>query len=278
MSKHILDTTSVNNILVSLGKILNTSTDKLKRFLDNNFERYSYKEYWELDLDSFYNEFKIKEESFYFEYITIHHVTTRLTNNSNSEHFSIDNLEKVLLSDNTLTKFFKENQIEFLNNNGIVVYYNGEIAKFSSNYSPRLKKRLESLNDSCVNGFLFSDEMPFIYSGLTGMPEIVSDILTALNRTDLKEKYYKNKKCFVATIKVDIDDFIFDDFNKVTSKFKKSQIILKYIICYLYLKHTKDIYYPFENPIIRLPDNKNINNDDIILLKLVSHYKQIFHN
>lgn len=277
MLKHILDTTSVDNIIVSLGKILNTSTDRLLSFLDRNYDRYSYREYWELDLNPFYTEFNINKESFYFEFITIHHVTTRLQE-SNSKNFSIDNLETVLLSDNPLTKFFNENKIEFVNNDGIEVYYHGVTTKFNNYTSPRLKKRLKLLEDSCINGFLFGDEMPNIYSYLTGMPEIVSDILIALNRTDLQEKYFNNMKCFRATLKVNVNDFIFDDFNKITSKFEKSQLILKYIISYLLLKHSNDEYYPFKNPIIRLPDNKNITNDEIVHLKQISNYKQIFQN
>ncbi|MBN1062686.1 MULTISPECIES: hypothetical protein [Clostridium] len=272
MTKYILDTGSVNCIYDSLAKILNTNNDKLKQFIENNFNGY------ELDLDSFYNEFRIKKDNFYFECISIHHITTRLTTENTSESFSIDNLEKVLLSDNSLTKFFKENQIRFLNDDGIVVYYNDEIANFTGYTTARLKKRLNYLNDSCINGFLFSDEMPCIYSGLTGMPEIVSDILTALNRTDLQKKYFENMKCFVSTIKVNIDDFIIDNLNEVTSKVEKSKIILKYVLSYLCLKYANNIYYSFENPIIRLPDNINIDNSSILYLKEISNYRQIFHN
>lgn len=285
MNKYVLNTISEDSIYTSLAEILNVSKDNVREFFESNLEKFLGLEYYQIDLKPFYNKFDINKDDFYFEYVLIHHVTTRLleddiTKSFNiddiKKSFSIDNLENVLLSNNTLTRFFRENKIEFLKEEGIAVYYNEERARFTEDSLKRLKARLDNLNDSCVNGFLFSKDMDKSYEHLTAMPEIVSDILFGLDRTDLQEQYCKNCHCFVASIEVKIDDFILDNCCKLKSKTEKSELILKYVLNYLCFKCTNDPYYFFENPIIRLPDNKNVTNHEIFELRKISNCNEIF--
>lgn len=87
----------------------------------------------------------------------------------------------------------------------------------------RLRDRFDKLNDSCVNGFLFLENMDDSYIGLTGMPEIFSDIMAVLNRRDIQEEYYKQKTCYVAVISAKIEELIFDGIDPSISDQEKTQ-------------------------------------------------------
>jgi hypothetical protein len=108
------------------------------------------------------------------------------------------------------------------------------------------------------------------------MPEIFSDLMDSLDRKDLQYKYYDSIKCYLATIKVSIQDFIFDDFANKKDSIEKTKLILQYVLNYLCFKFIKDKYYCFENPIIRLPDDKSIQSTDIYSIRQIKDYKEIF--
>ena len=166
------------------------------------------------------------------------------------ENFVIDNLETVLLTENSLTKFLKDYQIEFnKKEDGIDVFYNGKKCQFKGSENARLRNRLCKLNDSCVNGFLFNEKMDYMYIGLTGMPEIFSDLMNSLGRRDLKQEYLKRRKSYEVTIKVPIDDLIFDDDSQIQNCSEKTKLILKYVTNYLCYKMSKGKCYCFNNPI-----------------------------
>lgn len=273
---HILNTSSVDEVYNSLDDILDIQRGSVKDFLSCNLQAFINCQYWEIDVNSFYKKFSLPED-FSLEAIIIHHITTRL-GNINKETFTIDNLETVLLSDNSLTQWLKKYEIEFKKSQGISVYYKGRVHEFNGYAEARLKNRLKNLGDSCVNGFLFAENMDSCYSGLTGMPEIFSDLMNSLNREDLKYEYFGQQKCYMVTVKVLLENFIFDDFSEKKNSSEKTRLILQYVINYLCYKLSQDKYYSFDNPIIRLPDNKNVTSSDILDIRQITDYKEIFEN
>ena len=270
----IINTSSVDTLYDSLDNAFGVNSGSVKAFLLCNLQKFINLGYWEIDLKQLYEEFSLSEE-FSLESITIHHVTTRL-GEVKQDSFTIDNLETVLLSENTLTQFLKKYKIEFKHEDGISVYYRGTLHKFKGYAEARLRNRLSNLRDSCVNGFLFAENMDNSYVGLTGMPEIYSDLMTSLNREDLQYKFFDEMKCYMATVKVSLSDFIFDDFSKIKDSSEKTKLILQYIFNYLCYKLSRNQYYYFENPIVRLPDNANVGNSDILALRQITDYTEIF--
>ena len=115
-----------------------------------------------------------------------------------------------------------------------------------------------------------------MYIGLIGMPEIFSDLMNSLGREDLKQEYFKRRKSYEVTINVPINDLIFDDDSQIQNCSEKTKLILKYVINYLCYKISKDKYYCFNNPIIRLPDNKNVDNEYIHAIRCIKDAKEIF--
>lgn len=276
MKDVLINTTSVESLYASLSEFFKVEEEVLKRFISNNIDEYINMDCRDVDLDKFFDIFNIKGNELVFNYITINHVTTRLDKEINLDTFKIDNLENVLLSENSLTNFLKNKGIEFRMNEGIEVCYNGKVVNFTGIYSTRLNKRLKCLKDSCINGFLFGDEIPSTYESLTAVPEIVSDIIMELDKKEFISEYAMHVRYFVASITVSIDDLIIDELSFITSKIEKSKNILRYILIYLAYKNVNSIYNSCKNPIIRLPDNKNVTKDNIFNLREIQHYKEVF--
>ena len=106
--------------------------------------------------------------------------------------------------------------------------------------------------------------------------EIFSDLMNSLGRTDLKQEYLKRRKSYEVTIKVPIDDLIFDDDSQIQNCSEKTKLILKYVTNYLCYKMSKGKCYCFNNPIIRLPDDKNVDNEYIHAVRCIEDAKEIF--
>ena len=143
------------------------------------------------------------------------------------------------------------------------MYYKNEYQRLDKNKerNGRLENRLKELSDSCVNGFLFSDLNDLNYQFLKNIPEILDDLLTYLDLDEIKTKYVKRSTGLRVSIIVNIDDLILDDYASITSKFQKSEYILREIFYYLSDSNN------YINPIIRLKDEKNVYNHEILEIK-----------
>mgnify|MGYP000599135682 FL=1 len=205
-----------------------------------------------------------------------YHVTTRLTEQRLGE-FKIDNLEEVLLSDNPMTQLCKKHDILFKREDGIAVYYKGSRKIFDKPMEARLRNRLDRVNDSCVNGFFFPEWMDNSYTGLTGMPEIFSDIMVSLDRRDIQQEYFEKKTCYLATVETKIEDVVFDGSNPNMTSQEKTQKIMQYLLCYMGYKKTASDFY-VSNPMVRLADSYNVPTDEIIEIKEIHDWKEIFEH
>lgn len=186
----MLDTRSEETICKSLGNILGTRKEALEVFWAKTMPDYVCKHYWEIDTGIFYDYFNLTKDEFVLNEVVFYHVTTRLTEQRLGE-FKIDNLEEVLLADNPMTQLCKKHDILFKREDGIAVYYKGNRKIFDKPMEARLRNRLDRANDSCVNGFFFPEWMDNSYTGLTGMPEIFSDIMVSLDRRDIQQEYFE---------------------------------------------------------------------------------------
>ncbi len=273
----MIDTRCDELIYESLANLLDVSNTKLKSYIMTNIQKYLNLDYYSICLEEFYDYFNISDNSFKIKSITIHHVTTRL-NNVDKNSFTIDNLENVLLSKNPLTDLCADNEIIFKKEDGISIYHKNkkvDYEKLPPSLS-RIKNRLKNLKDSCVNGFLFAEEMDHAYIGLTGMPEIFSDIMRSIDRQDVQMQYFQNKKCYLVSIDVNVQDFIFDGEPNLNI-YTKSNRILKHLINYLCFKTNKNkSYLSFKNPMIRLPDNYNVMPKEIVEIRQIYDFKEIF--
>jgi len=136
---------------------------------------------------------------------------------------------------------------------------------------------LDRVNDSCVNGFFFPEWMDNSYTGLTGMPEIFSDIMVSLDRRDIQQEYFEKKTCYLATVETKIEDVVFDGSNPNMTSQEKTQKIMQYLLCYMGYKKTASDFY-VSNPMVRLADSYNVPTDEIIEIKEIHDWKEIFEH
>ncbi len=270
LNKLILDTRSIDKIYSSLSKILHTTEGEIEYFVKNvNVQPIQYSN----ELKKYFN----LNDEFYLPYVTMHHFTSRLYYNYES-NFKIDTLDNIIINESPLTKFFKENKLEFKKEyNRINVYYKGELVLFDNeDLHPNFRyyrglqanNRLKLLQDTCINGFLFN-ELPDNYYYLKDIPEIFEFILSYIGDTDIKKKYIENSIGLSATIIVNIKDLILDNSPNLDLKSEKTSIILEYIIDYLKYYHNGC----YSNPIIRLNDYKSVSKDEILSLKKIREDK-----
>lgn len=272
----MLDTRSEETICKSLGNILGTRKEALEVFKEKTMPDYVCKHYWEIDTGIFYDYFNLTKDEFVLNEVVFYHVTTRLTEQRLGE-FKIDNLEEVLLADNPMTQLCKKHDILFKREDGIAVYYKGNRKIFDKPMEARLRNRLDRANDSCVNGFFFPEWMDNSYTGLTGMPEIFSDIMVSLDRRDIQQEYFEKKTCYLATVETKIGDMVFDGSNPNMTSQEKTQKIMQYLLCYMGYKKTASDFY-VSNPMVRLADSYNVPADEIIEIKEIHDWKEIFEH
>lgn len=272
----MLDTRNEDTICQSLAEILHTGKEAIEVFWAKTMPEYVCRNYWEIDINLFYDYFDLNKDTFILDEVAVYHVTTRLQKERLGE-FKIDNFETVLLTENPLTMLCKRHDIIFRKEEGIAVYYKKKKMVFDASMQARLRNRLDKLNDSCVNGFLFSENMDDSYIGLTGMLEIFSDIMVALNRRDIQEEYYKQKICYVAVISAKIGELIFDGIDPLISDEEKTQKIVKFLLCYMGYKKTAASDY-MSNPMIRLEDSYCVPAEKILEMREVNDWKEIFEH
>lgn len=272
----MLDTRSEAAICQSLADILGTRKEAVEVFWAKAMPEYVNQDYWEININIFYEYFGLSKDDFVFDKVMFYHVTTRLLREELGE-FRIDNLETVLLTENPMTALCKKNDIIFKREEGIAVYYRGKRVSFNKPMEARLRNRLDKVNDSCVNGFLFPERMDDSYIGLTGMPEIFSDIMVALNRRDIQEDYYKQKTCYLAAISARVEDIIFDGFDPKITCQEKTQKNIQYLLCYMGYKKTA-ITSCMSNPMIRLEDTYCVPAEKIVEIREIYDWKEIFEH
>ena len=85
---NLLNTCSIDEIYNSLDDILNIPRGSVKDFISCNLQRLLNRQYWEGDLDLFYERFSLPA-NFCLKEITIHHITTRL-GDIHKETFTIE--------------------------------------------------------------------------------------------------------------------------------------------------------------------------------------------
>lgn len=279
---YLLDTRNEEYIKKSLANILNCNEDKITGFVVKYLPRYSFANAQSISLEEFYQYFNVRINDIKIDYITLNHVTTRFKNDI-VEGKPLKPLSTILGENNLLTEFMKNHEIVFeKHNTRIETFYKGNMLdwnKFDSYSVGRLKNRLWGYNDKqdiCVNGFLFQEEMDNSYIFLTGIPEIIQDIVCALDREDIGYEYCKKINCYVLVCKVDINDFLFDTMSKIGNEEKK-ELLLKHMINFLICKFIKKESY-IDNEIVRIPDSKKILINDIISIRQIFDYKEIFQH
>ncbi|HBF0925410.1 TPA: hypothetical protein KOR93_001610 [Clostridioides difficile] len=195
------------------------------------------------------------------------HLSRRL--NTASDCNVGNNLFELLSTENAMTFFLKEHDVEFVvcDKHLNLIYKGKEISLDDTNkeHIPYLRWRLgHNANriDFCINGFLLKD---LLYRNsyareLYDVPEFIGVLATFLKRRDIGTDYFDNSKYYCFEYCLPLAKVMFDEKDSLAEE-QKVKYLLNQILNRLYEYHTHDIRYMFdhENPIIRLTDNDTMD-------------------
>lgn len=265
---NVLDTRNVDTIIMSLSKILNVNEAKIMAYVSMNLPKYMYTNtIYDLDINPFLNYFNLSIDEIQIDKVTFHHITSRFKDEPIVKR--LDPLLTFLTSNNPSILFLKEHGLRFeRTGNRIETYVNNQVVNWDKYEMVGLiKNRLWGNQyveqDICVNGFLFAEHMDISYQKLTVIPEILNQILTALNLRDLMMEYARHAKGYLYVCCLNIDEIIFDGMSDKYSKEKYVTKLLLHMLNYLIASFSKSISN-VHNQCIRAFDTKTITEDEIL--------------
>lgn len=281
----LLDTRNEETIYQSLSNILKVRKEYIDYFiLKNMFEikKDSVKDINVSNFFEFLSSYSSEEiaTDLKFTHITISHLSPRLNLKSITDE-PLYNLSNALINNTELSSF--------LNNEGLICTTHKDIVNvihnvskvnwkdYDSSTSQIIINRLEgnsvwSTRDNSINGFLFHGK---IYENknvrhILRIPEILYNMLTVLGKQKAITEYVKKSTPYIISFKIPVADIMFDEdgYEKLNNKQKKLHI-LRYCLYYLSLKKRLE-WSEYDNPIVRLKDNLNLDKDKIIGLYTVN--------
>lgn len=213
----------------------------------------------------------------HFDFVTISHLTTR-SDSSIEKPEPLYNLHESLLNETELSLRLKESGITFKKlKNKIDTYLNDELVNWeslliNSNEEPCIRMIMRRLQpnrffteaDKCINGFLFGGDI-WEHSDVRHialMPEFAENVLRALGKRKAINEWRANVKPYVFTLQVPVSKIIFDGSDKLNKRQTQFRL-LRHAFFYL-CRSKQQEWKQWDNPIIRLDDNFNINSDQIL--------------
>ncbi|WP_066719099.1 hypothetical protein [Clostridium sp. Marseille-P299] len=192
-----------------------------------------------------------------------------------SEPTELFPLRDLLLCENPLSCFLKENGIEFKEKEGnLEFYYNTKIITPQEILSKRhfhlLSRRLGYLdeNDFCVNGFAFwpdiKETSDGYYDDLQRGPEVIENIGRFIGK-DLWRKFKDNSKYYGVVFRVPIEKAIFDNKDGIGCKANKVRCFLKHAILTMY-GYYNQCQSSGNNIMLRIKDDARVKVDHCILI------------
>lgn len=200
------------------------------------------------------------------------HLSRRL--NSVRDNQTGKNLYDLLSTENEITKFLKEHDVEFSPvNRHLELLYKGEVLSLSDKYKkhvPYLRRRLghnKNRIDYCFNGFLLKDLLyKNNYAGdLYDVPEFMGVLASFLKRRDICTDYYENSTYYCFEYCIPLEKVLFDSDENLSYE-NKQKYLLNQILHRLYNYSASELRYMFDhdNPVIRLKDNDTMDKEHFI--------------
>lgn len=251
-----IDTIDNASIVYSVAKNLNIDNmDSIEILNDNKLNHY-------------FNDNNLDE-------VIVHHLSRRIVG---TERTTL-NLHDLLTSKNEFTDFLDTFHFNFIeiDNNNIDIYYKNKLVNLddenlSYNYIhgniQRIKNRLRyneflRCTDSCINGYSIGDIKYFdtTYQSLELGNEFITDLCWTFKVKDMLKSFQKVSKFYMISFKVPISYCIWD--GKKNDDIQFCDEIFNAI--YKYYEKEK-----ISTPYIRLKDNINLSESNILYLREVS--------
>lgn len=279
----LIETTSRETMERDLATYLDITIEELSQYIDYAAEKAS--KDWAFNTDIFKQEITSIIDDLqpleHIDNVMCFHLSRRLNNSLDDLHSY--NLKDWLLSDNPTVRFLNAHNIFFKEqDNHIAVYYHGLEVMLEDTMKSDvcyLRSRLGynyGREDYCFNGFAMRDLLMRnsytreLYDG----PEFLVVLSRFLKNRALIDDFIKQSTYFCYTLKIPMQEIIFDEFAELDNDEKESYFVSQ--ICYRLLMYHGDERTLFDhgNPIIRVADNSilpasYIVNNEIITLDMI---------
>lgn len=271
-----INTRTNTDIIKSLEKLFSVSKMELEVFVIDLKRRkqmnYQFDEdYIDNLIDSYVSE--KNQGQLVIDDVLFYHLSSRL-NSTDNINTSLTLLDLLTTANDFSKLLIKHNIIIQDIDNQLEIFFNEKHILLDKTHLPcccYLRNRLghnKGEKDYCVNGFLFKEYLKEndYYKRLNEVPEFIDQLCQYLAYRALGEEYYKNSSFYCFTYLIPLEEIIFDGLPSLTSKLDKQNYILRTIfhrLIYTY-KEGNENNHDIDNPIIRLNDFTNINEDKFI--------------
>lgn len=256
-----------------LASYLNITIDKLYEYIDYAAEKAG--EDWAFNTDIFNQKLASIVENLqlleHIDSVMCFHLSRRL--NDALDDLRSYNLKDLLLGNNAMVKFLNEHDLFFKGRgNQISVYYGGRELELKNTMDSDvcyLRSRFgynPGREDFCFNGFAMRDLLMknsytrSLYNG----PEFLVVLARYLRNNTIIDDLIRESTYFCFTLKIPMEQVIFDGFGELDSKQKELHFIEQ--ICYrlLMYKDNGRVLSDQDNPIIRVSHNAILPADHVI--------------
>lgn len=274
-----IETTSRESMEHDLASYLNVTIDELYEYIDYAAKKASSD--WMFNTDIFDQKIaSIVDDLQPLEHIDsamCFHLSRRL--NNTLDDLRSYNLKDWLLGDNAMVKFLNEHGVFFKEQGEqISVSYRERELKLQDTMDSDvcyLRSRLgynRRREDFCFNGFAMRDLLMKnsytreLYDG----PEFLVVLSRYLKNNVILDDFIKESTYFCFTLKIPMEQVIFDGFDKLDSNQKELHLIEQ--ICYRLLMYSDNgrMLFDHDNPIIRVADNAILPADYVIHSEIIT--------
>ena len=209
--------------------------------------------------------------------ILFFHLTRRL--DSVNEHLA-NNLYDLLSTENSMTDFLKQHEIEFSPCEGYLdLIYKGKLAPLNyytdSADEALLRQRLgqnKERPDFCVDGFIFGDlssgNLRNYINRLGPCPEIISVLANVLDQRDIVRNYMQKSTYYCFKYGVPINKVFFEEDHGFSNDEKRQNLLKKS------LESLRNGYTPrIEDSMLTLAENDTMQEDYFISKKILDKNK-----
>lgn len=272
-----LNTLGKNEIYASVAEMVGADIEDVKGFVTENAEEivdYRYDEHGieHMDLDVLLNGNKPKR----IDSLIVNHITPRENEDSIWQE-GLMTLPHALTRKTVLSDYLKKWGFTFsFDGSQITMSRKGVIVDVKNKLGTNLKMRLggpDTYNDFNVNGYLFVDE--FVeekIKGWLGSPEFLKSLANYYDKIEIADDYAENCSNYYVSFEIPLDKVDIQGFSDEISAYRKTSILLRYVINALsYFEMKRKPFLPMDNPIIFLKRDFDVPKENIRKIWILKH-------
>ena len=272
-----LNTLGKHEMYASVAEIVGVHVEDIKRFIVENAKKIVDCHYDEYSIEQMdLKEIMYDKEPKIIDSLIVHHITPRECEESIWQE-GLMTLPHALVEKTLLSRYLEKWGFSFsFNESQIIMSRNKIIVDVESKLGTNLKMRLggpDTYNDFNVNGYLFVDE--FVeekIKGWLGSPEFLKSLANYYDKIEIADDYAENCSNYYVSFEIPLDKVDIQGFSDEISAYRKTRILLRYVINALsYFEMKRKPFLPMDNPIIFLKRDFDVPKENIRKIWILKH-------